>query len=59
MKTARKHVRLAIEFVNQDEVGEARAMLRQELVRQMEQMFPDLAAQDEMQALKREIETEG
>ncbi len=34
-------------------------MLRQELVRQMEQMFPDLAAQDEMQALKREIETEG
>lgn len=52
MKAAREHVRLAIEFVNHDEVGEARTMLRQEFVRQMEQMFPDLAATEEVQALK-------
>ena len=59
MKAARQHVRLAIEFIDHDEVGEARAMLRRELVRQMEQMFPDLAAGEEIQALKQEIETDG
>ncbi len=36
-------------------LGEAEAMLLRELVRQMEQMFPSLAATAEIQALKRDI----
>jgi hypothetical protein len=55
MRTAREHVRLAIDLLQHEEVGEARAMLHRELVRQMEQMFPQLAAQEEIHALKRDI----
>ena len=47
METARAHVRLVIDFVHHDEVGDARDMLRRELVNRMEQMFPDLAATEE------------
>jgi RNA polymerase sigma factor (sigma-70 family) len=59
MATARQHVRQAIDFLQHEEVGEARSMLRRELVRQMEQMFPALAATQEIQALKKDIETAG
>lgn len=59
MKTARRHVTLAIEFIDHDEVGDARDMLRRELVNRMEQMFPELAAQPEMQQLKRDIDSAG
>lgn len=55
METAKKHVKLAIEFVHHDDVGAARPMLRRELVNRMEQMFPALAAQPEIQQLKQEI----
>jgi hypothetical protein len=56
METARAHMRLAIDLVNHNEVGSARGMLRRELVNRMEQMFPDLAAMEEIQALKHETD---
>ena len=58
MEAAREHVRAAVEFLNQDDVGPARTMLRREFVNRMEQMFPELAKEDEVQALRREIEAE-
>lgn len=59
MKSAREHVRQALIYIEQDEVGDARPMLRREFVKQMEQMFPPLAASDEVVALKRQVEEAG
>lgn len=57
MKKARRHLEKALEFLAAEEVGEARAVLRCEFVNRMEQMFPQLAAEPEVQALKSELES--
>jgi len=51
---ARTHLVEAIRHLNHEEVGSARATLRREFVNQMEQMFPDVASQPEVQALREE-----
>ncbi len=56
MAIARQHLRKAIEFLYADEVGEAREVLTREFVNRMEQMFPKLAGETEVQALKKETE---
>lgn len=58
LDAARRHLGTALGFLRQDEVGPARSALRREFVQRMEQMFPDLAAEEEVQALRREIEAE-
>ena len=51
MDRAREHVREAVRFLNMDEVGAARATLKKEFARQMEQMFPQLAEEAEVRQL--------
>ncbi|MCE2532552.1 MAG: hypothetical protein J4F44_08870, partial [Acidimicrobiia bacterium] len=58
LDAARQHLRTALGFLRHDEVGPARRALKREFVQRMEQMFPDLAAGEEVQALRREIESE-
>ncbi len=55
MMKARRHLRRALDFLAADEVGDAHDVLRREFVSRMEEMFPQLAAEKEIQALKREI----
>ena len=57
MKTAREHLCKALEYLEADEVGEARAMLKKEFVLRMEQMFPKLAGEKEVQDLRTETES--
>ena len=58
LDAARRHLRAALGFLRHDEVGPARSTLKREFVHRMEQMFPELAAAEEVQALRREIESE-
>ncbi len=58
LDAARRHLRAALGFLRHDEVGPARRALKREFVHRMEQMFPELAAAEEVQALRREIESE-
>ena len=55
MARARRHLRSALDFLAAEEVGEARSVLIREFVNRMEEMFPQLAAGEEVQALKEEI----
>lgn len=55
MARARRHLRSALDFLAAEEVGEARSVLTREFVNRMEEMFPQLAAGEEVQALKEEI----
>ena len=55
---ARPHVQEAVRCLNSDEVGPARAVLRREFVRRMEEMFPELADEPAVRALRQEIEEE-
>ena len=55
---ARRHVEEAVRCLNSDEVGPARAVLRREFVRRMEEMFPELADEPAVRALREEIEEE-
>lgn len=59
MKAARQHVRQAVAYLDDEEIGPARKVLRREFVNQMEQMFPELAGEPEVQQLKRQIDEEG
>ena len=56
MSAACGHVKKALAHLDDAEVGEARDVLRREFVRRMEQMFPDLAAQEEVQELRQELD---
>ena len=56
MKQARHQLKLSLDFLADDEVGPARPRLRREFVRQMEQMFPELANEPEVAQLRQEIE---
>ena len=53
---ARQHLRQSLHYLDSDELGEAAAMLKRQFATQMEQMFPVLAAEPEVQALRQEIE---
>jgi len=52
---AREHLGQSLEYLQSDEIGPAAAILKQQFVQQMEQMFPQLATEPEVQALGREI----
>ena len=56
MAKARKHLQQSLHYLDSDELGEAAAMLKRQFTTQMEQMFPVLAAEPEVQALRQEIE---
>jgi hypothetical protein len=58
MKAARHHLRLSLDFLADEEVGAAQARLRQEFVNRMEQMFPELADEPEVVALRQAIAAE-
>lgn len=51
MHAARRHVREAIGYLDDEAVGPARAVLRREFVNRMEQMFPVLAAEPQVREL--------
>ena len=53
---ARQHLRQSVQYLKSDGVGAAGAILKREFVNQMEQMFPQVAAQAEVQALRQELE---
>lgn len=59
MAIARQHLGKAIGFLHADEVGDAQATLKREFVNRMEQMFPKLAYEREVQELKKETEGNG
>lgn len=59
MAIARQHLGKAIGFLHADEVGDAQATLKREFVNRMEQMFPKLANEKEVQELKKETEGNG
>ncbi|MEW6756523.1 MAG: sigma-70 family RNA polymerase sigma factor, partial [Candidatus Latescibacterota bacterium] len=50
---AREHLRAAVAFLEHEEVGAARPLLRRELVARLGAMFPELAAEPEVRALER------
>ncbi|MDQ1347966.1 MAG: hypothetical protein QG573_1340 [Acidobacteriota bacterium] len=56
MAKARQHLRQALRYLDSDELGEAAAVLKRQFATQMEQMFPVLAAEPEVQALRQQIE---
>lgn len=55
MATARDHLRESLTFLRSEEIGPAAKMLKREFVGQMERMFPQLANEPELEALRREI----
>ena len=52
---AREHLGQSLKYLQSDEIGPAASVLKQQFVQQMEQMFPQLATEPEVQALGREI----
>jgi len=56
MERAREHVREAVRYLNMEEVGAARATLKKEFARQMQQMFPQLADEPEVIQLGEETD---
>ena len=55
-EAARQHLLQALDYLDSREIGPARAALKHQFVSQMEQMFPQLAAEPEVQALRRQLE---
>lgn len=55
MRNARLHLQQALHYLRSDELGPAAPILKNQFVQQMERMFPLLAAEPEMQALRLEI----
>ena len=53
---AREHLGQSREYLQSDEIGPAAAVLKRQFVQQMEQMFPQLATEPEVQTLRQEIE---
>ena len=53
---AREHLLQSLKYLSSDELGEAVTVLKRQFVQQMEQMFPQLATEPEVQALRQEIE---
>lgn len=56
---AREHLLKSLAYLDSDEIGPAATVLKREYVRQMEQMFPQLLAEPEIQALQQEIALAG
>ena len=56
MAKARQHLRQSLHYLGSDELGDAAVVLKKQFATQMEQMFPVLAAEPEVQALRQEIE---
>ena len=54
---ARQHLAQSLHYLESDELGDAVTVLKRQFVKQMEQMFPLLAAEPEVQVLRQEIET--
>ena len=57
MKQARKNLALSLHFLNSDALGDAAGVLKVQFARQMENMFPVLFMEPEVQALCQEIAT--
>lgn len=55
LATARTHLAAAVAYLRDPEMGPAREVLRKEFVSRMEQMFPELAGEPEVEQLRREI----
>ncbi len=53
---ARRQLLQSLDYLHSDEIGPAAPALKREYLRQMEQLFPPLATEPEVQALRREIE---
>ena len=55
MDTGRTHLRESLAFLASEEIGPAAHTLKQQFVSQMDHMFPQLAGEPELQALRDEI----
>ncbi len=53
---AREHLSQVLKYLQSAELGSAATVLKRQFVRQMERMFPQLAGEPEVRALKQEIE---
>jgi len=56
MDKARQHLLASLQYLHHDDVGAAVDVLKGQFVQQMEQMFPALAIEPEVQELRREVE---
>jgi len=57
IKQARQHLKQSLFYLNSDALGDAQIVLKQQFAMQMENMFPILAMEPEVQALLREVRT--
>ena len=56
MDRARPHLEQALHYLRSEELGAAAPVLKAQFIQQVERMFPALAAESEVQALRQEIE---
>jgi len=57
LESARLHLQQALRCLRNGELGPAAPVLKRQFVQQLERMFPQLAAEPEVQALRQEIAT--
>lgn len=56
MDAAREHLRTSLAFMRDEAIGPAASVLKRQFVGQMDRMFPQLASEPELKALRQEVE---